>query len=251
MKVRWNPKQQRFPKLTGKVVVDTFRGTIRVRKWPRKRGPSKLAKQQRQVKWFTDANALAKRAWHEQIKLAMVMTKGTGLYPRDLLLGQMSGGIFDIHMEDGRHYLPRTFFRETKMFQGAILQLDAPRALPANTIVTFSWPLPILDTLGFWDVATPDRLTIREGVEVVELFAGWAAVGAAGTNRNLTLIYKNGGLLRGINWQSILDPNDAVATGPLKVDPGDFFQAKALYGSATSALGNERTFFSLNVLGAV
>ena len=249
MKVRWNPKQQRFPKLVGKIIVDTFRGTIRVRKWPRKRGPSKLAKQQNQVKWFTDANALAKRAWHEQIKLAMIMTKGTGLYPRDLLLRQMSGGIFDIHMEDGRHYLPRTFFRETKMFQGVILELDVMITFTANTPRFVDWPLPVLDTAGFWDVAAPSFITIPEGINVVEVTAGISVTPNGG--KLLTSIFKTALPLAGES--SVVGQNlisGQALSGPIPVVAGDVFRLRGFCSLTRATDANRRTYLSLNVLDA-
>lgn len=248
--IRADPRKQRFPALSGRLILYARRGQLIVQAWPRKRGRPKSPITREQNEWFTAVNRLAKRCDPGQQKIAIEATKGTGLYPRDLLIALMAGGMVEPVYPDGSVVKAGRYFRKKIMFQGAILGLTAPQAMPANTIVTFLWPLPLVDTAGFWNVAAPTRLTIPAGIDVVELFAGWAAVGGAGTNRNLALIYKNGGLARAINWQSILDPNDAVASGPLIVAEGDFFEAKGLYGAATNAIGNERTFFSLNVLGA-
>jgi hypothetical protein len=84
----------------------------------------------------------------------------------------MSGGIYDIFTGEGEHYLPRTFYREKTVFQGVILELAAPTTFFANVSKFVVWPLPVLDTLGFWDVANPTFITIPEGVNVVEMSAG-------------------------------------------------------------------------------
>ena len=249
MKVRWNPKQQRFPKLSGIVMVDTFRGQIRVRKWPRKRGPSKLAKQRRQVAWLIGASKLAKRVWHEQIKLAMIMTKGTGLYPRDLLIHQMSGGMYDVYMEDGRHYLPRAFFRETKMFQGVILELDVMKTFAANVASVVSWPLPVLDTLGFWNVAAPTLITIPEGINVVELHGAISVTPDSG--KLLATIFKTALPMAGesttIGFNII---SCQAASGPIPVVAGDTFWLRGVCTLTRTTEPSRRTFLALNVLDA-
>ena len=251
MKVRWNPKQQRFPALTGKLVTQTFRGQIHIQKWPRKRGPSKLAKQRRQVKWFTDANALAKRLWPDQIKLAMIMTKGTGLYPRDLLLRQMSGGIYDIFTGDGVHYRPTSLPREDVMFQGAILQLDANQVLPIQAFTKISWPLPVLDTMGFWDMAQPTRLTIPEGVEVVALSAGWVSVESEALGERIIRLRKNnGGVTRDQRQSSGLE-NLTTSRGADVCVAGDFYEVDAWSSTAANIFGVPPTFFTIQALQVV
>ena len=251
MKVRWNPGQQRFPALTGKLVAQTFRGQIHVQKWPRKRGPSKLAKQRRQVKWFSDANALAKRLWPDQIKLAMIMTKGTGLYPRDLLIRQMSGGIYDLFTDDGVHYQPTSMPREAVMFQGAILELDVDQVIPVSTEHKIVWPLPVLDTMGFWSVANPTRLTIPEGVEVVEVIASWVASNPPLDVTTIIRTRKNDGFNSNLGADNLANPTGPTTRGPQVVVAGDFFEMIAFTTKALNALGNGRTTLTLNVLQVV
>ena len=249
MKVRWNPKQQRFPALTGKLVAQTFRGQIHIQKWPRKRGPSKLAKQRRQVKWFTDANALAKRLWPDQIKLAMIMTKGTGLYPRDLLLRQMSGGIYDLFTGDGVHYQPTSMPREAVVFQGAILENTVPQALTAGGMRTLTWQLPVLDTMGFWSVVNPTRLTIPEGVNVVRLSAGWFTSNVTGEIAFLIVINLNGTTRIARQAGGL---NEFVAQvvhrGPFKVVAGDFFEVLVFPRVDRTTVADQATFFTLEAL---
>ena len=251
MKVRWNPKQQRFPALRGNVVVDTFRGQIRVRKWPRKRGKPTHPATIRQNTWFKEANQLAKRIWPDQMSLAMAMTKGTGLYPRDLILRQMSGGIYDLYMPDGRHYLPTSMPREAIMFQGAILNLTANQALTAGAQNVITWPLPVLDTMGFWNILTPTRLTIQPGVEFVELKATWSAISAAGANRT-AIFFKKNGALGPTDWREDTGSNSATVVYPANpVVTGDFFEVVILPSLARTAEGSIRTSFTLTALQVV
>jgi len=41
MILRSIPRAQRYPSLRGRVMIDTVRGVLRVRKWPKKRGTPK------------------------------------------------------------------------------------------------------------------------------------------------------------------------------------------------------------------
>jgi len=88
------PRAQRYASYRGRVMIDTVRGVLRVRKWPKKRGPPKSAKQRFWIDWFTQANLLAKYADPMSQVRAIEMTKGTGLYPRDVLLSAMRGRLY-------------------------------------------------------------------------------------------------------------------------------------------------------------
>lgn len=95
------PRKARHPALSGRMVIDTVRGVLRVRKWPKKRGPPKSERQAWWVDWFRQANALAKYVDPRQQEAAIVMTKGTGMYPRDLLLKAMRGRLYHWADETG------------------------------------------------------------------------------------------------------------------------------------------------------
>ncbi len=75
-------------------MIDTVRGVIRVRKWPKKRGTPKSPKQRFWNDWFSQANKLAKYADPMSQVRAIEMTKGTGQYPRDVLLMAMRGSLY-------------------------------------------------------------------------------------------------------------------------------------------------------------
>lgn len=87
-------------------MIDTVRGVLRVRKWPKKRGPPKSAKQRFWVDWFIQANLLAKYADGMSQARAIAMTKGTGLYPRDVLLSAMRGRLYWWADETGWKWFP-------------------------------------------------------------------------------------------------------------------------------------------------
>lgn len=75
-------------------MVDTVRGVLRVRKWPKKRGTPKSASQRFWIDWFTQANRLAKYVDAASAIRAIELTAKSGLYPRDVLLAAMRGRLY-------------------------------------------------------------------------------------------------------------------------------------------------------------
>jgi len=82
-------------------MIDTFRGVLRVRKWPAKYGKPRSALQAWWVDWFKQANLLAKYADPMSQARAIEMTKGSGMYPRDVLLKAMRGRLYFWSTPDG------------------------------------------------------------------------------------------------------------------------------------------------------
>ncbi len=105
-KVTIIPKQQRGPSHRGRVMIDTFRGVVRIRKWPKKRGPPKSEAQRFWVDWFKQANHLAKYADPLTQIAAIELTRGTGWYPRDVILKAMRGRLYWFTGADGWRYYP-------------------------------------------------------------------------------------------------------------------------------------------------
>lgn len=87
-------------------MIDTVRGVLRVRKWPRKRGTPKSALQRHWIDWFKQANLLAKYVDPVQQARAIEMTKGSGLYPRDVILSAMRGRLYWWADETGWKWFP-------------------------------------------------------------------------------------------------------------------------------------------------
>lgn len=75
-------------------MVDTVRGVLRIRKWPKKRGPPKSEAQKYWVDWFRQANYLAKYVDAATMRRAITITKGSGMYPRDVILKAMRGRLY-------------------------------------------------------------------------------------------------------------------------------------------------------------
>ena len=92
--------------IRGRVMIDTVRGVIRVRRWPKKPGPPRSALQRWWMDWFTQANLLAKYADPMSQARAIQMTKGSGLYPRDVLLKAMRGRLHWWADETGWKWFP-------------------------------------------------------------------------------------------------------------------------------------------------
>ena len=247
MRIRWDPKGQRLPGVKGRLIFDTYRGQMRVRSWPRKTGTSKSQAVRDQNQWFKEANHMAKRIVAEQQNLAIAMTLGTGLYPRDLILHQMSGGMYDIVLSDGREIKYLRPFRETKMFQGASLELTSDFTFPTSTEVPVVWPLPVRDTASFWNVAAPTRLTIPAGITMISLTGGWR--GAAGpTNPRMIIGFaKNGTFRTFLDLRAVSTPGGTASRGPMAVVEGDYFEFILWISQVSAAQGAGQTFFTLTV----
>ncbi len=96
----------RSESLSGKVMVDTVRGVLRVRKWPRKRGTPKSASQRWWNDWFRQANLLAKYVDAATMRKAIELTANTGMYPRDIILKAMRGRLYIWQDQTGKVWYP-------------------------------------------------------------------------------------------------------------------------------------------------
>ncbi len=100
------PRSRRMPSLRNVVMIDTVRGVLRVRKWPKKRGTPRSALQRWWIDWFRQANLLAKYVDGASQARAIALTKGSGLYPRDVLLKAMRGRLYHFIDQDGNKWFP-------------------------------------------------------------------------------------------------------------------------------------------------
>lgn len=100
------PSKRRGPSYRGRVMIDAVRGVLRVRKWPKKRGTPKAPNQLWWIDWFKQANLLAKYADAASQIRSKEMTKGSGLYPRDVLLMAMRGKLYTWIDQDGWRWYP-------------------------------------------------------------------------------------------------------------------------------------------------
>ena len=251
MRIRWDPKGERFPAFHGRYILYADRGQLRVRSWPRKRGPSKSSEVRIQNQWFTDANKLAKHCAASQQVQAIALTKGTGLYPRDLLLKCMVGGIIAPITADGRELQVMRKVVEPVTFQGFNLRLNANQNIGIGVMAAPTWPLPHRDTLGFWSVASPTLITIPLGVTMMQFYSG--ALAAAQWNNWMI------GQIRdpaGDSWGRSDNVGNTshgiqVGTGPIVVTPGQQFEAVWQLGAGGVLQGTtENTWFAGVVMEA-
>jgi len=244
-----DPARLLYPGFSGRVMVDTWRGKVRVRKWPDKRGRPKSAAVRAQNDWFRDANRLASRAPGTQAATAIEITQGSGLYPRDILMRMMAGNLGPIILPNGDTLTKATKRIEPVLFQGTTLQLTAPFAVLANTVTPITWPLPVIDKLGMWSPGAPTLLTIPAGVKTVRLSGVLVSV-AATAHTVFHAIHHNG--LQIILVSSTGTNANAVNlfTPAIPVVAGDTFSLQAFCSLAANLQAAPITSFTLDVLEA-
>ncbi len=93
-------------------MIDTCRGVLRVRKWPKKYGKPRSALQAWWVDWFRQAIFMAKYADGMTQARAIELTKGTGLYPRDIMIKAMRGRLLYWTDEDGMTWYPMAAIKD-------------------------------------------------------------------------------------------------------------------------------------------
>lgn len=231
-------------------MIDTYRGSIRVRKWPEPRGPSATPAQAIVRARFASAIDAIKYVDGISMSSAIKATKGTGLYPRDLLMSAMLRGIADLELADGRVLTIQRPQVEAVTFQGARIERTSNQGIPAGLITTVSWQSPKIDTATFWSAGAPTRLTVPASVNTVNVrFA--AAFTTATTGQHSLNVYKNGTQVAQTNFANSSTPPVAqVETGPLSVAPGDYFEAVCYIPNGNTVAPGSRTNFTLEVIGA-
>lgn len=122
-------------------MIDTVRGVLRVRAWPKKTGTPKSALQRWWNDWFRQANFLAKYTDGMSAARAIELTKGTGLYPRDIILRAMRGRLLFLTDETGKTWYPMAAIQDISDTLDILAQdigsvlaraTDRWRALPAG-----------------------------------------------------------------------------------------------------------------------
>lgn len=249
MRIRWDPKGQRFPAFHGRYVLYAHKGQLRIQSWPRKRGPSKSPQVRIQNQWFKDANKLAKHCAASQQAQAIAMTKGTGLYPRDLLLKCMVGGIIAPITADGRELLHKRKVVNPVTWQGFALNLAANHNIGIGVLAAPPWPLPTRDDLGFWSVASPGKITIPPGVTWMNLMAAGQCVGTYGGNMLVTIRNAAGREFGRSEAGGNTNHGSYVSSGPIPVIAGETYAAKWFFTANGNLQGTQNsTWFAGIVL---
>jgi len=216
--------KQRYPALSGRLIIDTYRGQTRVRAWPRKRGPHTIPDQIIQTQWFKAANKLALTVAPSQIAVATEATRNTGLYPRDVIIRAMGAGLLDIIEPDGTLVTYRQKFWERVVFQGTIIRPTVDIVPAVGVWFLVNWPLPVIDTAGFWNVAVPARLTVPDHVDIIKVHGDIKQMSTGGPLLAIR-IRLNGTL--DVAWSQATSSGtvgDHFSTGPIPVVQGDYFE---------------------------
>ena len=230
-----DPWRLRRPALANALVVYSRQGKLVARSWPRPRGKARSPAQQETQDWFRDINKILRLAAPSQQRMAIEATKGTGLYPRDLLMKSAAGGLFSLSLPDGTKITPRRKAIYMAGFQGARLRLNSNQSAPQGSNLFIGWDAPDVDTAGMWDVANPDRLTIPTGVNLVEITAGARLTSGSGDvfyaiRRNdgvdVAMVQTTGGMVGRV----------AFTTGPLAVLPGQYFRLRLFINSQSRTI---------------
>ncbi len=200
-KIRDIPVARRGPSYRGRVMIDTVRGVIRVRKWPKKRGRPKSALQRWWNDWFKQANLLAKYADPMSLVAAKEMTKGTGLYPRDVLLKAMRGRLHWWADETGWKWFPMAATQDVSN------SLDTVAQVVGSVLVR---------ALDRWRAPTPGLLDEVLTLKGVDLIPAWApaAGGGAAFHGALVTSLANQAILNG-TWTAIIYDSEVYDTDAL------------------------------------
>lgn len=234
--------------LNDKIMVDTFRGQLRVRSWPRKRGPNVHPNVKLQNDWFREANRLSKIADPSQQVRAIEMTSKSGLYPRDALMRAMTAGFFDITEPDGSILTPRPKRFPDMAFAGFSMRLASNQPLKAATHTRLVWDTPVLDALQWLDPADGRFVVAPAGVAVAQFSAGMFC-GSSVTGPVLINISQVGGsLLSEVREFGSGLHRIVCQTAPIPVSPGDRFFVNVWSNAANSAVAAPATYFGATVL---
>lgn len=249
--IRGNPADLKTPALRREIVVKAVNGQLVASKWPRKRGPPTSPAQIEAVEWLKWSARIFPYIDGLSMDQAIDWTKGTGLYPRDLVTMALKGNLAEMVFEDGSTVKGRTEELECLVFNGAVLELDADVVLAASVVLAPVWPLPVVDTFSFWNAGIPTVLTIPTGVSMVQLTMG-GRISSGALNGYLGFITDKAGSVvamqesQAVGFQSV-----TVNTGPMPVRGGDFFTANFLSVLSRTLRSTDRPFFSLQVLEAI
>jgi hypothetical protein len=250
MRFRATPALQRGPALRGRVTIYAQRGQIRARSWPKKKKKPLSPKQQNWVDWFRVTRRMSKYAEPGQQALAKELTKGTGLYPGDLLMMAARGNLYPRLVDGDDEYTTFQPKLEPVMFQGARAPLAANQVIAAGVFTKLIWGLPTFQTTAFWAAGQPTRFTIPTGVTKVNVSSAvWGPF--PGLFDYFMLIRINGAAAQVIrSGRAINNFGEECETGPLNVVATDYLEVEVSAGLGGTIQKIAATWFGLEVLEA-
>lgn len=114
----------RTPSLRGILVVDTTRGNLRVRAWPKPRGKNRHPTNIYWSQWLNAATYLYR---YQPAKFQAALqraTEGTPWMPRDIFISALRGRAWSFSDENGRRYYPMAYRVDVSQSLDSIAQLE-------------------------------------------------------------------------------------------------------------------------------
>ena len=265
--------------MRGVVMVDTVNGSQRARAWPRGRKRSLAAATKARNEWFRQAQYLWRYIDPKTQQMFQEATKGTPYMPRDLFTQMLAGRFAWFRRPDGETIVTQPsktdvsysldaisqtpgdmLLRTANGWEGVPLtfaveaQVRAVRTTSQTAIagrVPMAWQTTDFDDLGAWSISQPTRLTIPSGVTRAEFF-GSIMWDNPTTQRVKVILRKNGTtqLMFTIIGSQGGEPVAGLASGPLAVTAGDYFELLYELGSTSGQdLLQQYSFFSARLIG--
>lgn len=248
MATRSGPNKLKAPRLGGGIMVDTYRGKVRVRAWPKPRGKNQPFGVKLWNAWFKDTAAKLKYADGRAVDWAYQQAKGTPLYPRDILARCMTKGMFTILDPERGELTPRPLGLYSVSFQGMRLVLTSNQSLPINTWTKIAWESVVFDSAAAWNAAAPTRITIPPGVNIARITGSIRWTGSAATRQYLNILRNNTDEVAGTDLASTPWGAQCCDTGPLDVVAGDYFELRSFPQASRTAAAIDATNFCVEYL---
>jgi len=240
--------RQILPGTINRVVATTYRGKFVMRAWPKPAGAATAPPLIESQRVFRECQKLIKRVTGDAMNDAITQAKGTGLYPRDVLMSAMTVGLYDIADPEGWLITNAVYYLRPKVFQGAIIRRNTNQSIAALTETPVTWNDPQLQTVPILNAGTPSRLVVPTGVTVVNITAKIRSTGVInGTHQ--VLIRNQAGIMQASQQET---SNARVSltcqTGPIVVSPGNWFDVRVFFGAAGSVEGQPGTGVTMELL---
>lgn len=124
------------------------------------------------------------------------------------------------------------------------------QSAPASAITVINWNSAGFDDDAFWDAGTPGRITVPAGVARINLTGGWFSDTSAAASSSIFFRDSAAAVVTGQRIDGALFIRQQIASGPLAVSEGDWFEL-AVQPSLTKTIGaGMRTFFAAEVTKA-
>jgi hypothetical protein len=135
-------------------------------------------------------------------------------------------------------------------FQGALVHKTGNQAIAANVAENIDFESEVYDTDGFHDNVTDNsKFIIPSGVSLVRLSGNVNCDSSAGQLQDL--ISKNGATAYGLpinDVETSINEKNNLASAPMAVTAGDFFQLAATHQASCNVLNDNATWFQIEVL---